>query len=305
MYLDLFGMRELPFTQSPNIDFLVDLDAHRKALEHIHAALQQPEAIVTIIGVPGTGKSLLCQKLLNSLDERFIPVVIMNPFLSPGELLLVVASSIDIELEDDVSLEKSLEKIRDGLIGIKREQRKTAIIIVDEAQAIANESVNIFFQLIDLEYNTKKLMQAVLIGQPELTDLLEQEESQSLQKRIFYRCILLGLKPRHVFRYINHRVRRSGHGTPNLFSPPAIRLIADISQGNPSLINVLCHKSLLQAFKLGDKSITYTHVEKATEEIEGLAMPTIFSRLYRKANSVTGAIVIAVVLAAVYIMGTN
>jgi len=267
MYLEFFGMRELPFTLTPNTDFFIELDGHHQALEVTQLALESGEGFIKITGEVGTGKTLLCRRLLNTLPDKFVTAYIPNPFLTPDGLMLALAEELDLP----VSLEKGrhhvLGQINGKLVSLKQEGKKV-VLMLDEAQAMPEESIEALRLLTNLETESEKLLQIVLFGQPELNDLLNRDSLRQLKQRITFSYILPVLNEDEVSSYINHRLSRSGFPGVNLFSQRAIHEVYKNSAGIPRLINILCHKALLVAYGRGDTKVTQVHVARAVEDTE-------------------------------------
>ena len=278
MYLDFFGMRELPFTLTPNTDFFIDLDGHHKALEVITVALEGGEGFIKITGEVGTGKTLLCRRLLNTLNERFVSAYIPNPFLTPDGLMLALAEELDLPVAREKGRHHVLNQINNRLIEIRKSGRQV-VFLLDEAQAMPEDSIEALRLLTNLETESEKLLQVVLFGQPELNDMLAKDSLRQLRQRVTFTYTLPVLSEEEVHSYINHRVARSGFPGVNLFSARAISLLADASKGIPRLINILSHKSLLVAYGRGDTRILEGHVKRAIDDTEDLKASTRQRRL--------------------------
>jgi MSHA biogenesis protein MshM len=262
MYLEYFGMRELPFTLTPNTEFFIDLDGHHKAFEVIQLALESGEGFIKITGEVGTGKTLLCRRLLNTLSDPYVTAYIPNPFLTPDGLMLALAEELDLP----VSLEKGrhhiLGQINSKLVTLKQEGKKV-VFLLDEAQAMPEESMEALRLLTNLETESAKLLQIVLFGQPELNDLLNRESLRQLKQRITFSYMLPVLNKEEVTSYITHRLAKAGFPGVNLFSTKAVEDLYRASAGIPRLINILSHKALLVAYGRGDTKINPEHVERA------------------------------------------
>lgn len=260
-------MRELPFTLTPNTDFFIELDGHHQALEVTQLALESGEGFIKITGEVGTGKTLICRRLLNTLPDKFVTAYIPNPFLTPDGLMLALAEELDLS----VSLEKGrhhvLGQINSKLVSLKQEGKKV-VFLLDEAQAMPEESIEALRLLTNLETESEKLLQIVLFGQPELNDLLNRDTLRQLKQRITFSYVLPVLNEDEVSSYINHRLSRSGFPGVNLLSVRALNEIYKASAGIPRLINILCHKALLVAYGRGDTKVTQVHVLRAVEDTE-------------------------------------
>jgi len=281
MYLEFFGMRELPFTLTPNTDFFLDLDGHHQALEVVQLALESGEGFIMITGEVGTGKTLLCRRLLNTVSDDFVTAYIPNPFLTPDGLLLALAEELGLDVDQEKGRHHVLGEINKKLMAIKQ-TGKQVVFLLDEAQAMPEESIEVLRLLTNLETETEKLLQVVLFGQPELNDVLARDSLRQLRQRITFSYTLPTLTLEEVNSYINHRLNRSGFPGVNLFNTKAVQALAEASAGIPRLINILCHKSLLVAYGRGDTKINNVHVQRAVLDTEDARIKKNFSNDAKK-----------------------
>ena len=295
MYLDFFGMRELPFTLTPNTDFFIDLDGHHRALEVIQVALESGEGFIKITGEVGTGKTLLCRRLLNTLSDQFITAYIPNPFLTPDGLMLALAEELELDVERERGRHHVLNQINGKLVEIKK-SGKQVVFLLDEAQAMPEDSIEALRLLTNLETESEKLLQVVLFGQPELNDMLARDSLRQLRQRITFSYTLPVLSDEEVHSYIHHRIGKSGFPGANLFSAKAIKRLSEVSKGIPRLINILCHKALLVAYGRGDTKVTEEHVNRAIEDTEDLKFDKNYN-LKSKQNTSWGTIAATAVVA--------
>ena len=298
MYLEFFGMRELPFTLTPNTDFFLDLDGHHQALEVVQLALESGEGFIMITGEVGTGKTLLCRRLLNTISDDFITAYVPNPFLTPDGLLLALAEELGLDVDHEKGRHHVLGEINKKLMEIKT-AGKQVVFLLDEAQAMPEESIEVLKLLTNLETESEKLLQVVLFGQPELNDLLSRDSLRQLRQRITFSYVLPTLTPEEVASYINHRLSKSGFPGVNLFNLKAIQELARASAGIPHLINILCHKSLLVAYGRGDTKITNVHVQRAIMDTEDVRIEKNFNRETRPAGPGWSGVIIAAILVSV------
>lgn len=280
MYLEFFGMRELPFTLTPNTDFFINLDGHHQALEVIHLALASGEGFIKITGEVGTGKTLLCRRLLNTLSDQFVSAYIPNPFLTPDGLMLALAEELDLPVEPEKGRHHILGQINAQLMHIKQ-SGKQVVFLLDEAQAMPEESIEALRLLTNLETESEKLLQVVLFGQPELNDLLNRASLRQLKQRITFSYVLPVLSEEEVISYINHRLSRSGFPGVNLFNAKAVQELYKASAGIPRLINILAHKALLVAYGRGDTRVTQVHVARAVEDTEDIRIEKNYPHLLK------------------------
>ena len=307
MYLEFFGMRELPFTLTPNTDFFLDLDGHHQALEVVQLALESGEGFIMITGEVGTGKTLLCRRLLNTVSDDFVTAYIPNPFLTPDGLLLALAEELGLDVDQEKGRHHVLGEINKKLMAIKQ-TGKQVVFLLDEAQAMPEESIEVLRLLTNLETETEKLLQVVLFGQPELNDVLARDSLRQLRQRITFSYSLPTLTLEEVNSYINHRLNRSGFPGVNLFNTKAIQALAEASAGIPRLINILCHKSLLVAYGRGDTKINNVHVQRAVLDTEDARIKKNFSNDAKKqgpgwlAIGITAVVASLLTFLAVYVL---
>ena len=272
MYTDHFGLSELPFTLTPNTHFFLNMPTHHEALNLMLVALAGGDGFVKVVGEVGTGKTLLCRKLLNALDcDDYVTAYIPNPYLSPDEFRKSFAQEIGLDV---IGLEHFdlLNAINQRLIELAQEQRKV-VLLVDEAQAMPEETIEALRLLTNLETESAKLFQVVLFGQPELDELLSQQSLRQLLQRITFSYELSHLDGEAVEHYIDQRVQKAGFNGMSLFKRDASRKIARASGGTPRLINILSHKALMVAYGKGDLKVDGAHVLRAIEDTQGIVKP--------------------------------
>ncbi|WP_372740035.1 ExeA family protein [Neptunomonas sp.] len=275
MYIDHFGMRELPFTLTPNTRFFLQLPTHQEALNLLLVALGSGDGFIKVVGQVGTGKTMLCRTLLNALEkESCVTAYIPNPYLSPEALRRNFALEIGIENALALADFELVNRINQRLVEIAKDGLYT-VLIVDEAQAMPEETIEALRLLTNLETESEKLFQVVLFGQPELDQLLSRPSLRQLLQRITFSCRLNTLPVAAVSNYLEQRASRAGYAGLSLFSPAAAKLIAKASGGVPRLVNILAHKSLMSAYGRGDSTIKKAHVIRAIEDTEGVDVPLI------------------------------
>jgi general secretion pathway protein A len=265
MYKKFFALKERPFKLVPNPEYYYLSRSHEEAMAHLTYAMAQGDGFVVITGEVGTGKTTLCRVFLQNLDDQTEVAYIFNPKMGPKHLLKAIVDEFDIAVgsEDAQTLVDALN----GYLIQKKVEGKRVILLVDEAQNLARDVLEQLRLLSNLETNTYKLLQIILVGQPELSDALDSYELRQLGQRITLSCHLKPLTALEVREYIEHRIHVAA-SHPNLqFTPAAYRNIYAFSRGIPRLINIACDRTLLTAFGLGKRKISGNIARTAIREL--------------------------------------
>lgn len=270
MYLYHFGLHELPFTLTPNTNFFLGLEPHNEALAVLLTALKSGEGFIKIIGEVGTGKTLMCRKLLNEIPEHFVTAYIPNPYLKPDELRRAVAVELGVKNAQRISLQLVTQHIQTRLLELHNKGH-SVVLILDEAQALPAESLEALRLFTNLETETRKLLQVVLFAQPELDDRLAESAFRQLKQRITFSYKLRSMTPIEVEHYILHRLKIAGYRGANLLSHSLAKKIAKVTNGIPRLVNILCHKMLILCYGEGNYQLTKKHLRYAIKDTEGVA----------------------------------
>ena len=267
MYLEYYGLAEPPFNITPNPRFLFYSAKHREAFNHLLYGIRERKGFVQLTGEVGAGKTTLCRALLDELGQNFSTALIVNPALDPNQLVQSIATEFGLKVKGLDRLE-TIAEINHFLLEQMGKDRES-VLIIDEAQDLTNELLEQVRLLSNLETDDRKLLQIVLMGQPELRDRLNQHELRQLRQRITVRFHLRPLKYSEVGQYIQHRIYVSGGKGPPYFTTPALWRIHRYSKGVPRLINALCDKCLLAGFVHGRDRIDFNMVGRAINELEG------------------------------------
>lgn len=284
MYEAFFALTQQPFGLTPNTEFFLELPSHRDALQMLKVTIDNAEGFIKIVGEVGTGKTLLCRKLLNELeaDERYYTAYLPNPYLTPQELQLAVADELQAELQGLSAhiLNKSLTA---RLVELAAQNRRV-VLVVDEAQAMPPETLEALRLMTNLETESRKLLQVVLFGQPELNRTLARQEFRQLQQRITFSQPLRALTEEETEAYIAHRLAIAGYKGIHLFDEGALQLLHYASGGIPRLLNILAHKALMVAYGEGVRQVTKAQLRAAILDTDGLSLPRWWHplRLLRK-----------------------
>jgi MSHA biogenesis protein MshM len=273
MYKAHFGLTEAPFGLTPNTQFYHPLVPHFEALQVLTTALASGEGFIKVTGEVGTGKTLICRKLLNELGDNYVIAYLPNPYLTPSEIRVAVAS----ELSVDTSLDQHqlTEALNHRLIALSAED-KQVVLLIDEAQMLPHETLEALRLISNLETETKKLMQVVLFGQPELDARLKQDNLRQLRQRITFSYQLRPLLVNETSSYVEHRLTVSGYRGAPLFEAKALRLLHQASGGIPRLINVLAHKCLMLSYGQNVRNISAKLVKLAITDTDSAIQPRNF-----------------------------
>jgi MSHA biogenesis protein MshM len=260
MYQQYYGLSEKPFSLTPDTDFFYQSFTHQEALNVLMVAIRSGDGFIKVTGEVGTGKTLLCRKLLDSLDSQYSTVYIPNPYMSCDALLAAVLAEMGVA--DKPDNQDYLACINDYLIDSAR-QSKATVIILDEAQSLPEQSLEAIRLLSNLETEKKKLVQIILFGQPELDEKLAKSSIRQLQQRIMHAYQLKPLNQSSIRCYIQHRIQSAGYIGPELFDCDAHKLLFKISQGVPRVINILCNKAMMLSYASGEFHVHRKHIEAA------------------------------------------
>ena len=268
MYLKYFGFIEPPFRITPDTSFACSLRYHQEALNTLLMALEHGEGFVKVCGEVGSGKTLLCRRLLQAFDERWVTAYLPNPCLDPDTLFLALADELSIKDVAGLDQFHLVREINHALLDYAR-AKKRVVLCIDEAQAMPLETLEALRLLSNLETEKRKLLQIVLFGQPELDQKLRRPEVRQLLQRIAFHYRLAGLQKSEIDEYVMHRLRVAGYRGDGLFTPAALRALYQASGGTPRLINILAHKSLLAVYGEGLRTVRVCHVRRARKDTEG------------------------------------
>ena len=251
----------MPFSLTPNTEFFCALAPHNEALKVILSALSMSEGFIKVTGEVGTGKTLLCRKLINHLSDKFVACYLPNPYLSPDELRIAFANELGIDTEEDEASQGLHSAIEYKLLSLKKEGRQ-AVLIIDEAQSLSWDALEMLRLFSNLETEKSKLLQIVLFGQPELDENLSNAKVRQIRQRISFSYTLRTMTSAEVDYYIGHRLATAG-GSGQLISSSLRAFIALVTRGTPRLVNIVCHKILLRAYGQGKESANWQHTINA------------------------------------------
>ncbi|MZI92735.1 AAA family ATPase [Vibrio sp. CAIM 722] len=255
MYLNHFHFNQYPFHLTPNTELFLGLPPHYEAIQTVASALKMGEGVIKVTGEVGTGKTMVCRMLLTHLSQDFELIYLPNPALSGAELRRAIGSELQLDGFTDESI---VSDIQLRLIHL-HQQQKQVVAIVDEAQALPDDALEVLRLFGNLETEQTKLLQIVLLGQPELDRRLEQHNLRQFRQRITFTAQLRALDVSETVAYIDSRLTKSG-GELSLFNFQQKKAVWRASKGIPRLINQICHKALLLAFNAQENVVSNQHL---------------------------------------------
>lgn len=267
MYKAFYGLNDNPFSIAPNPHYMFLSDRHREALAHLTYGLGETGGFVLLTGEVGTGKTTVSRCLLQQIPENTDTAFILNPSLTELELLATLCDELEIKYGENPTLKQLTDLISTYLLTNHKNARNT-VLIIDEAQHLRSEVLEQLRLLTNLETNTKKLLQVILIGQPELQQLLKRQDLRQLAQRITARYHLLPLNKDEIGLYVLHRLQVAGRHEP-LFTRKAIAALHKHSGGIPRLTNLLCERALMAGYGQAKVPIDHKMVNQAAVEVLG------------------------------------
>lgn len=268
MYLDYYGLSEQPFNLTPDPRFLYLSKQHEEAFAHLMYGIQNRSGFVMVSGEIGTGKTTICRSLLKDLDQDIEVALVFNPYMSPQELLKCINKDFGLHSDSTSTLEL-IDELNVYLLQCASEG-KNCVLIIDEAQDLSSEILEQIRLLSNLETEKEKLLQIILIGQPELAEKLQLYELRQLNQRINARYHLEALDREETLQYIAFRLRVAGGQNKVRFARAAVNEVYSISKGTPRVINALCDRALLIGYTKETRTITAGIIKAAAKEIHGV-----------------------------------
>jgi len=268
MYAAYFGLSERPFSLAPDPRYLYLSDAHREALAHLLYGLGEGGSFVQLTGEVGTGKTTVCRALLEQLPPDVDVAMIFNPRLTSVELLATVCDELRVPYPSGTtSLKVLVDALSRALLDAHARGRRT-VLVIDEAQNLSARVLEEIRLLTNLETTKEKLLQVILIGQPELAELLARRHLRQLAQRVTARCHLRSFTEEETRKYVQHRMEIAGQRQP-IFTRLALRAAHRLSRGVPRLLNTICDRALLGAYATGQTRVREAIVRRAAREVLG------------------------------------
>jgi general secretion pathway protein A len=269
MYNEYFGFRENPFSIAPDPRYLYLSEMHQDGLAHLKYGLSSEGCIILLTGEAGTGKTTLCRFFLEQLEPTANLALIINPGLSAFELLATVCDEFMVKVSDDAfNTKQYLDALNEFLLEAHADNNP-ALLVIDEAQNLDKDALEMIRLLTNLETNRQKLLKIFLLGQSELSTLLLSPDLTQVNQRITGRFHLTGLQANETGQYITHRLKVAGGDAGRLFGSRAVKRIHQLTGGVPRLINSLCDRSLIGAYADSQERVDEAIVKKAAREILG------------------------------------
>jgi general secretion pathway protein A len=293
MYERFFGLVDAPFRLTPDPRYLFLSRKHADALAHLRLGLSESSGFVCITGDVGTGKTTVLRHFLGELAPESSVAYVVNPTLSPLELLQTINAEFGLPAHS-TSKKELIDQLNRHLL-TQREAGSRSVVVVDEAQALSMEVLEHLRLLSNLETTTEKLLRIILVGQPQLRALLAHPELAQLNQRITLRWHIGPLDREETMAYVRHRLEIASEGqVRDVFSRPALRAIHGRSHGVPRLINMLAHRAMLAAFAAERRTVTLRSVRRAYREVVTLPLPGRPSKAPRAAAWTNAALAAAV-----------
>ncbi len=268
VYREFYGLTEAPFDITPNPRFLFYSQKHREAFNHVLYGVRERKGFVQLTGEVGAGKTTLCRAVMEELDEHYSTALILNPVMSPDELMRAIGMEYGLPVNGLDRL-NTLAVINQFLLR-QIEKGRDTVLIIDEAQDLTDDLLEQVRLLSNLETDNRKLLQIVLMGQPELRERLDNPRLRQLRQRITVRFHLPPLNRFEMGQYIQHRLHACGaNGEPH-FTGPALWRIYRYTGGIPRLVNAVCDKALLAGFVHQTGQIGFKLASQAIRELEGV-----------------------------------
>ena len=269
MYAEHYRLTELPFNVTPDPKFLYMTDPHRTAMNHLLFGIRQGKGFVLLTGEVGAGKTTLCRRLLGTLGGEYHTALILNPMLTPAQLLRAICEEFGIAQRSRDRL-RCMGLLNSFLLGANAAGRG-AVLIIDEAQDMSVDLLELTRLLSNLETSSHKLLQIVLVGQPELRDKLRSSALRQLNQRITVRYHLGRMTKAETAGYLRHRLSVAGNRGRLLLAPEAVNEIYRYSGGTPRLVNVVGDKVLLAGYVMGADQIDKRVVQRAIRDLKEAA----------------------------------
>lgn len=301
-FTEFFGFYQDPFKRTPDVEFYYPTQMHVDALDTLQYLIHSDEPFAVLTGEPGTGKTITIKKFINELPSNIVSAYILFPNLTPEELFMAILEDFNIHVDKSLTKNALFARLRDFLIEIGS-QGKKAVIIIDEAQNLPNETLEELRLLSNLETEKDKLLKIILAGQPELDEKLNEESLRQLKQRVTLYVKLDNIKQEDIKNYIYSHLEKAGKSYVKIHSG-VVKRIAKITKGNPRLINTLMERTIIAAFLDNSHTITENHLINALSSVNNV-MATVHKRKGDRAKPFVITAVIACLAVLVGFLGVD
>lgn len=301
-FTEFFGFYQDPFKRTPDVDFYYPTQMHIDALDTLQYLIHSDEPFAVLTGEPGTGKTITIKKFINELPANIVSAYILFPNLTPEELFMAILEDFNIHVDKSLTKNALFAKLRDFLIEIGT-QGKKAVIIIDEAQNLPNETLEELRLLSNLETEKDKLLKIILAGQPELDEKLNEESLRQLKQRVTLYVKLDNIRQEDIKNYIYSHLEKAGKSYVKIHGG-VVKRIAKITRGNPRLINTIMERTIIAAFLDNSHTITENHLISALSSVNNV-MATAHKRKSGKAKPFVITAVIACLAVLVGFLGAD
>ena len=297
MYEQFYGLREKPFSLTPDTEYFYRYSGHQEALNVLLIALRNGEGFVRVTGEVGTGKTLLCRQLLKLLQDDCATAYLPNPLLTPLELYQAIAHELQLNLPQNASVQQLHQGIFAELVRLK-ELKRPLVVLIDEAQAMPHRSLEAIRLLSNLETEKEKLLHIFFFAQPEFEQRLAEDNLRQLRQRITFSYRLSTLQRKELSSYLDHRLQIAGFSGTGLFTAAAVKRLHKASKGVPRVINLLAHKALMVGYGKGIKKIDRQMISAAIKDtLEQTAVHRYVSQPYLLEFSMVMLVAVVTLLA--------
>ncbi|MFL6215332.1 MAG: ExeA family protein [Blastocatellia bacterium] len=272
MYLEHYGLKEWPFSLTPDPRYVFKTESHLEMLATVKYGVEQNKGLIVVTAEVGCGKTTILRAALSTFGDEVLAVYIFNPFLTAAEFFEQVAVEMDLRLPRRASKPELLAAMG-RLLAERHAGGLRTVLIVDEAHGLPTALLEEIRLLMNFETNSEKLLQVVLCGQPELAETLNRPQLRQLKQRISLRCAIKPLSVFEINKYIRFRLKQAGAENVGLFDNAAVKLIGQVSQGIPRIINNVCDNALLYGYAANTDVITREMVEEVARALD-LAPPS-------------------------------
>ena len=267
MYLEFYGLKEMPFGLTPDPRYIFKTESHLEVLATIRYAIEHNKGLVVVTGEVGCGKTTTLRAAIQQFTDEVQCVYIFNPFLTASEFYEQLSDEFDLGLKRTASKPELLSSLGHTL-ALRHSKELRTVLIVDEAHGLPTSLLEEIRLLMNFETNSEKLLQVILSGQPELQDVLNRPALRQLKQRVSLRCEVKALSLFEINKYIRFRLKQAGARNVNLFDNGAIGLIGNVSQGIPRVVNNVCDNALLHGYAAGAELITRNIIADVIEALD-------------------------------------